>query len=299
MPKLINWKGLIYNGCEILTPVDENKVTGIDYWNIKCHCGKIFSTARPISLKQNLTKSCGCLAIEYGKVRGLANKKYNYFNFINPETNIKLLRPVDADKIGSQDDWIALCPHHDPEVEFIIKANSVAKKGVSTTSCGCLFLKCSSEKFIKYHKEQRLNQGLKENEYLLDKNNLLRRMLHEPIRNIIFRRDKYLCQFCKNKTHDKLNTHHIIPLSTVNYQDINTFKIIYDFNNLITLCEECHDKAHNYWNNDLNISMQQELIILIKTLLMSEELLNEYNTILINEILPWMKTYGNGNSYHI
>ena len=33
--QLINWKGLIFNGCEILDPVDEDHVAGKDKWNIK------------------------------------------------------------------------------------------------------------------------------------------------------------------------------------------------------------------------------------------------------------------------
>ncbi len=57
-------------------------------------------------------------------------------------------------------------------------------------------------------------------------------------RKSIFERDNYTCQEC-NVSSDKLQAHHIYPVSTHPF-------LIYYKNNGITLCKECHKKAHNF-----------------------------------------------------
>jgi 5-methylcytosine-specific restriction endonuclease McrA len=63
-------------------------------------------------------------------------------------------------------------------------------------------------------------------------------------REIILKRDEYLCQECKRygKTTQATTVHHIIPL---------TWCLIYNIAlaladiNLISLCEKCHNKMHD------------------------------------------------------
>ena len=57
------------------------------------------------------------------------------------------------------------------------------------------------------------------------------------VREYVKSRDNYTCQYCKGKSKDKiLHVHHIIPRSNQGSDRPN---------NLICLCETCHNKVHN------------------------------------------------------
>lgn len=69
----------------------------------------------------------------------------------------------------------------------------------------------------------------------------------------IVKRDK-ICQICGCKKHGLLIVHHIIKVSTIlQYYKITTIKEalkckkLWDINNGITMCKNCHKKAHNKW----------------------------------------------------
>lgn len=74
-------------------------------------------------------------------------------------------------------------------------------------------------------------------------------------RNMVFKRDDYTCRICKNKSSKKhkvlLNAHHL-----------NGFHWFvegrYDFNNGITLCEQCHKDFHKTYGNRNNTKEQFE-----------------------------------------
>lgn len=53
-------------------------------------------------------------------------------------------------------------------------------------------------------------------------------------RKSVYERDGYVCQICLDKTHDRLQAHHIF--SFARYP-----KIRYELKNAISLCEQCHD----------------------------------------------------------
>jgi|SRR3990167_5458601 len=57
----------------------------------------------------------------------------------------------------------------------------------------------------------------------------------------IYERDHYTCQIC-NKKGELLNAHHIIPWA-------GNPNLIFDLNNLITLCVPCHSRIHFILNN--------------------------------------------------
>lgn len=65
-------------------------------------------------------------------------------------------------------------------------------------------------------------------------------------RENILRRDEYTCQECKRygKTVQANTVHHIFPLE--NYQEL---KLVND--NLISLCDKCHEAMHNRFTNEL------------------------------------------------
>lgn len=65
----------------------------------------------------------------------------------------------------------------------------------------------------------------------------LRRKLQKKWRKIIFQRDNYKCRYCGNNS--DLHLHHINPISKG-----KRIKMSYCYDNLITLCKECHNKIH-------------------------------------------------------
>ena len=71
----------------------------------------------------------------------------------------------------------------------------------------------------------------------------------------IFNRDNFTCQYCSVKG-VCLEAHHIISMAElVNKYNINTKEkalscnALWDLNNGITLCKECHSKTKNYKGN--------------------------------------------------
>lgn len=83
--------------------------------------------------------------------------------------------------------------------------------------------------------------------------------LNKEIRNLIkkngwylevFKRDKYTCVIC-SKSNIYLEAHHIISLQFLkkyfnikNISDAKNCKLLFDINNGITLCKECHKTIH-------------------------------------------------------
>lgn len=59
----------------------------------------------------------------------------------------------------------------------------------------------------------------------------------------VFQRDHYICQEC-NKIGWSLNAHHIVPFIECLILDYK--ELLFDVDNGITLCEECHSKTDNY-----------------------------------------------------
>ena len=72
----------------------------------------------------------------------------------------------------------------------------------------------------------------------------------------VYKRDNFLCQSCLEKSHDKLQAHHIF--SFAKYKDLR-----YRTTNGITLCEQCHDSRiqgsfHNIYGTHNNTPEQLE-----------------------------------------
>ena len=79
-------------------------------------------------------------------------------------------------------------------------------------------------KYYKVHPEKKTEYGI-------------RRYLTLVIKPIVLKRDNYQCQMCLDIP-KKLHCHHLIP---VKYAPDK----IEDINNMITLCTNCHIKAHD------------------------------------------------------
>ena len=62
-------------------------------------------------------------------------------------------------------------------------------------------------------------------------------MDYKKWRSSVYERDGYLCQICLDKSHDRIQAHHI--LSFAKYPDLR-----YMVNNGITLCNQCHDNHY-------------------------------------------------------
>lgn len=65
-------------------------------------------------------------------------------------------------------------------------------------------------------------------------------------RKVILARDKYMCRNCKRygKRRDATTVHHVTPI------DIN-YKLRLHSGNLISLCNDCHEKMHNRMTGEL------------------------------------------------
>lgn len=287
MSKLIDWTGQIFNGCEILEPVDKMKIKCKDKWKVKCHCGKIFETATPKSLKTSNTTSCGC---EKQRTTLLRMLKHNYYNYINPDSKVQLIEPLDPLKSRSIDDWIALCPRHDPPKQFITKPHDIIANLVK--SCGCLNTEKRIEQANNIHKKRRLSAGLKENEYLTKEILLVRFNIVDHIKHLILKLDGYTCNLCLDSTGGNLEVHHIIPINQfLNYSDQDTYKNLYDLNNLITLCISCHHYVHDNYHDNINLNIQQELQAITSMRPIPKDILNQYNEIVKTKIEPWIENY--------
>lgn len=96
--------------------------------------------------------------------------------------------------------------------------------------------------------------------------------LHKQIRHLdkyklwiskIFERDDWVCQECRKRSKKyyplTLNAHHIIQFNDIlinnkirNITDADLCDELWDINNGITLCRECHLKIHFNRENDIN-----------------------------------------------
>jgi len=279
----IDYIDKIYNKCIILEPCDINKITCMDKYIVQCYCGKLFK-ARPNDMQQKHSNSCGCLRKETCKNTSLKNKRYIYQDFIN-KFGVKLLYPLHDDYVESSDLWKALCPICNNEF------NTIPSTMIqSIRSCGCLKQITSRENAIKYNKKQRLLQGLKENQYLTEETDLLRKLLKD-LRPLILQIDGHVCNLCF--TNKNLQIHHAHSIKeNFNFKDIQTYKQLYDINNIITLCKHCHIQlAHNGNARKLNLEIQKELEAIISMRMISKSIQLKYDEIVKIEIIPWIKNY--------
>jgi hypothetical protein len=292
-----DWKGYVSkSGCKVLQPIIKELNRGCDDWEIECYCGNKF-ISRPYWIKAGTTKSCKCLFRQ--KILEVNNnkKKYNYYGYINEETKIQILRPVNEVKNKGYDEWIALCPRHIPPKEFITAPNDVVNGRIK--SCKCLARENSSKIFKEFNEKRRINNGLKSTEYLMKKTELIRQMIYYPLRSLVIKLDNNECVRCKNK--NNLTVHHIFPFSSINLDNEIDLRKMFDLSNLITLCDDdenndCHYIAHNKDWYDINLNIQKELLQLTNNRIISQNILDEYDKIIKTKVEPQLINYLNNMS---
>ena len=104
----------------------------------------------------------------------------------------------------------------------------------------------------------------------------------------MFQIDNKKCIRCKSKG---IHIHHIQKVSNTDYSNENSIKLIYQINNLVALCKDCHDDTHNGYSYYINEVIQKELQELANNRLIPQDLLDEYNEIVATKIEPWLNEY--------
>ena len=108
--------------------------------------------------------------------------------------------------------------------------------------------------FETERRNYRISKGFDPDYPMADVNQLGRGIFAGALRDRILKRDNSLCQMCCEKTADEV--HHIIPWSEC--RELKHQHLRYEPKNCISLCKECHFKAHdgNYRRIDKDIAEQ-------------------------------------------
>ena len=103
------------------------------------------------------------------------------------------------------------------------------------------------------NRNYRISKGLDPDACVSERSNLERQVFINNVRTKIYIRDDGKCQMCFKNSE---NVHHIIPWSSCH--KIEDQNLRYDPENCISLCKECHLKAHdgNYKRLDNEIAEQ-------------------------------------------
>jgi len=121
------------------------------------------------------------------------------------------------------------------------KHTEASRKKMSLTRKG---MKQSPEWVEKRIKSMMANHISKTPEMLLIKTG----KKYKDWRKRVFERDNYTCKECGDKTGGNLEAHHIVPFSIIyrEYKLIGKEDYLYDLDNGLTLCTNCHKKTYSY-----------------------------------------------------
>jgi len=206
--------------------------TGTALWECVCACGtkRIVERGNLVSGK---SKSCGCLRKEVNsktKVRDITGQKFGRL------TVLKRNKKEKEKKVS----WLCRCKCG---VEIIVTSTHLISG--HTQSCGC----------YKRDRIKETHSGEKNSSWKggITPLNTAIRATAENLhwRLDVFARDGFKCQHCKDVTKRKLNAHHKKPLAKIiqenNITTLNEAQAcdeLWDINNGITLCEDCHKLEH-------------------------------------------------------
>lgn len=159
-----------------------------------------------------------------------------------------------------------------------VKNSNVYKKGIqnrdsSKQNNGMYNKKHSTETKIKMSNSRKFKIGSNATAWKGGVNSLTKRVKGYIHRNInwyfnVYKRDGYKCIWCHNS--EKIEAHHIVPLVTLIRKLLKASNISFandderylwliqqpeivdvTLSNGITLCRECHKKAHNNWGSKI------------------------------------------------
>lgn len=201
------------------------------YWICKCDCGNIKSM-RGDSITDGTIKSCGCynkkVCQEYKNLTGTIS---GYWTVISHDEAKYCLCKCKCGTIKK------------------VKTQGIVDK--TSKSCGCWHIEVATKQIDKVHRDRKIERGLNPDFIYSTENEQIRTSL-KPLSKLIRIRDKYTCQLC-HKIGGNLPVHHIEKFSI----DIENRG---NPNNMITLCDGCHKKAHkNNFFGDLDIEIQNKL----------------------------------------
>jgi len=207
------------------------------YYSVcKCDCGNT-KRIRSSSLFHGYTKSCGCsnkiILSALMKKHLLIGDKFNLLTIIEelPNKNHRTM-------------YKCLC---DCGKETIASGTDLRRN--TKKSCGCLIVKHIN----KLNKNTRILAGC-DPDISMSTNNMRIRNDASPYRRMVFKRDNFKCQLCGCT--GKINAHHIKPISLFP-------ELACDITNIITLCVECHKKAHNNHFKQINVVMSRLLLYIL------------------------------------
>jgi arsenate reductase-like glutaredoxin family protein len=113
------------------------------------------------------------------------------------------------------------------------------RKGKNNPSYGKIKSRVTREKISKTRIEKGIAKGSNNPRFIdgrsIFKNSMYNDEIYKMWRNAVFQRDSYICTSC-NKKKKRIEAHHIKP--QCDYPEL-----IYDIDNGITLCLECHRKT--------------------------------------------------------
>ena len=184
-------------------------------WECICECGEKKEVSSN-SLRQNNTKSCGCL----------------HENNIIGERFGRLIVLGYSDNRGNNNEKMCKCVCDCGEEKEIRHADLVSTK---TKSCGCLHLERLKE--LSGEKHPFYNSALSD-EYRSKHRYELYGVNSGKWRKKVFSFDNYTCQSC-NQRGSTLNAHHLNGWNAFPEQRFDTA-------NGITLCEDCHKEFHHF-----------------------------------------------------
>lgn len=227
-----------------LTVVRLERIKNHIYAVCQCSCGNEKSI-RSDALISGKTKSCGCFQKKKLKATvdttSLRNKRFG-----------SLIAISFSHIINRRSFWLCKC---DCGTEKIIRVDGL-KSGM-VVSCGCYSKKLASQIANNKNRTYRLSKGVNPDIPMESiRKQLWSKYKESGIVFTILKRDMFRCKFCKSTVN--LKVHHIVPIS------INPL-LIETKSNLITLCFDCHKKAHNNGNwKTINKSFSKQLTQLME-----------------------------------
>lgn len=218
----------------------ENTKYGRTRWLCICECGNETIVNSKYLLHED-TRSCGCLISETSskKADNLIGQKFN---------KLLVIERSGSDNRG-QAVWTCKC-----DCGNYTKVITSKLKNNNTKSCGCWKVENG---IIQGKKARYRNVGAKSPRW---KGGIT--SLYEQIRNLheykqwyllIFERDKFICQNC-GVLGGTIHAHHVVYFNTIikifsikSLEEAKECGFLWDINNGITLCKECHYEFHKIY----------------------------------------------------
>lgn len=219
----------------------ENRLNNNIIWECNCDCGNLckLSTA---ALRGG-TLSCGCLSKEITSKRcllDLTNKRFG---------RLLVIGRTNKPSYGSGVIWSCLCDCNNTK-----EVSRTHLLDGHTKSCGCLNVEVSKER----HRQYRISKGFDPDIFMATEDEQIRGQLSKSgLKGEVLKRDNFKCVLCLAK--GNIHVHHIIP----KIEDVTKF---FDLTNMITLCIDCHKKAHLNVNYLIDKQLQSILIKVIDEL---------------------------------